>query len=255
MGNLSGRGHINGEEVNHKNQTMLEHLVELRDRIKKALWFVLIGTAATYSVSEKVFNFMRAPIEKYLPSGGLVFTGPADKFIAHLKISFFGGVILSCPFWFYQIWNFIAPGLYKNEKKYTLGFLFSAVTLFLVGCAFAYFIALPFAFEFLLGFGGTVDKPMITIDQYMSFFLFTTLMFGVSFEMPLVIVLLGMMGLVSAKFLREKRRYAMMGIAIVSSIITPPDAMSMLLMLIPMMILYEISIIIVRFFEKKRDIN
>jgi sec-independent protein translocase protein TatC len=244
-----------GSEIDQRNQSLLGHLVELKARLVRALWFIVAGTIGTYSISEKVFEFIRKPIAPYLPSGGLVFTGPADKFIAHLKISLFGGLILSCPFWFYQLWKFIAPGLYKNERRYTLGFIFSAVVLFLVGCAFSYFIALPFAFEFLLGFGGNIDKPMITIDQYMSFFLLTTLMFGASFEMPLVIVVLGMMGLVSAKFLREKRRFAVVGIAIVSAVITPPDLMSMLLMLIPMLVLYEISILIVGFFEKKREIN
>ncbi len=244
-----------GREIDQRNQSMLGHLVELKARLVRALWFIVAGTIVTYSISEKVFEFIRKPIAPYLPSGGLVFTGPADKFIAHLKISLFGGLILSCPFWFYQLWKFIAPGLYKNERRYTLGFIFSAVALFLIGCSFSYFIALPFAFEFLLGFGGTIDKPMITIDQYMSFFLLTTLMFGASFEMPLVIVVLGMMGLVSAKFLREHRRFAVVGIAIVSAVITPPDLMSMLLMLIPMMVLYEVSILIVGFFEKKREIN
>lgn len=240
----------NGEH--EVNQPLIEHLSELRTRIVYSGWAILIGMAVCYGFSDFLFSVIRHPIAPYLPSGGLVFTAPADKFIAHLKISFFGGVLLTCPIWIYQIWKFVAPGLYAKERKYSLSFIFWGSFLFILGVLFAYYGVFPMAFKFLMGYGGDVDKPMITIDQYLSFFVTTTLMFGLAFELPLVIVILGLMEIVSAKFLREKRRYAIVGMSILAAIITPPDLLSMLLMLGPMVLLYESSIFVVAFFERKR---
>ncbi len=235
-----------------QGQSLFDHLSDLRLRLVNSLYGILIGFCVCYYFSETIFNIVREPIRPFLPSGGLVFTGPMDKFMAHIKVSFMGAIILSCPFWLYQIWLFVAPALYKKEKSYAMGFIFSGTVLFILGSLFTYFAVLPMAFKFLMTFGGDIDKPMISIDQYMSFFTHTTLAFGVAFEMPLVISTLGMLGIVSQEFLLQKRRYAVMGLAIVSAVITPPDLLSMLLMLIPMTILYEISIIVVGFFERKR---
>lgn len=234
------------------NLTLTEHLAELRTRLIKSAYAILLGMVICYNFSDKIFDVIRGPIAPYLPAGGLVFTAPADKFIAHLKLSFFGGMILTCPIWIYQIWKFVAPGLYTKEKKYSLGFIFSGSILFVLGVLFAYFGVFPMAFKFLMGYGGDVDKPMITIDQYLSFFITTTLMFGLAFELPLVIVILGLMDIVSAKFLREKRRYAAMILTVLAAIITPPDLLSMLLMLAPMFFLYELAVMIVAFFERKK---
>lgn len=237
---------------NDGNQPLIEHLSELRTRIVYSGYAVIIGTIICYYYSELLFNFVRGPIAPYLPSGGLVFTAPADKFIAHLKVSFFGGVISTCPIWIYQIWKFVAPGLYEKERKYSISFIFWGSFLFLAGVLFAYYGVFPMAFKFLMGYGGDVDKPMITIDQYLSFFVTTTLMFGLAFEMPLIIVILGLMEIVSAKALKEKRRYAIVGMSVIAAIITPPDLLSMLMMLGPMILLYESSIWVVAFFERKR---
>ncbi len=240
------------EESDLRYQSMIEHLVELRDRLIKILYGVLAGMIACWSVSEKIFDVIRAPIAKYLPSGGLYFTAPMDKFLAHIRISLFAGVILSSPFWIYQIWKFVAPGLYSKEKKYAVGFIFSGTALFSLGVSFAYFIVFPMAFKFLMTFGGTADKPMITIDHYLSFVTTTALAFGASFELPLILVILGMMDLISQQTLKEKRRYAIVGLAVLSAILTPPDLLSMLMMLVPMILLYELSVILVGFFERKR---
>jgi sec-independent protein translocase protein TatC len=239
-------------EENPLNLTITDHLAELRSRLIKSLYAILLGMVVCYNFSDRIFDIIRGPIAPYLPTGGLVFTAPTDKFIAHLKLSFFGGMILTCPIWIYQIWCFISPGLYKKDKSYSLGFIFAGSILFLLGVLFAYFGVFPMAFQFLMGFGGETDKPMITIDQYLSFFITTTLMFGLAFEIPLVIVMLGLMEIVSARFLREKRRYAIVGMSVLAAIITPPDLLSMLLMLGPMVVLYEISIVVVAIFERRR---
>lgn len=240
------------EELVERTQTLIDHLSELRVRIVRAGWAIMIGMAVCYNFTEQMFDVIRKPIAQYLPTGGLIFTGPADKFIAHLKLALFGGLVLSCPFWLYQVWKFVAPGLYTKEKKYSLSFLFFGTILFITGVCFAYFVVFPAAFHFLMGYGGDVDKPMITIEQYLSFFVTTSLMFGVSFELPLIITVLGMVGLVSSRFLRDKRRYAVVVLSVVAAVVTPPDLLSMIMMLIPLIMLYEVGVWMVYFFEKKK---
>jgi sec-independent protein translocase protein TatC len=236
-----------------KGQSLVEHLTELRIRLINSLYAIILGFAVCYYFSEQIFNVIRGPIQQYLPQGGLIFTGPMDKFMAHIKLSFMGAIILTCPFWLYQVWLFVAPALYKKEKRYAAGFIMSGSILFLMGSLFTYFVVLPMAFKFLMTYGGETDKPMISIQEYMAFFSHTCLAFGAAFEMPLLISTLGMLGLVSKKFLQEKRRYAIMLIAIISAVIAPPDLLSMVLLLIPMVALYEISVFVVGVFEKKRQ--
>ncbi|MFS4458884.1 twin-arginine translocase subunit TatC [Bdellovibrio sp. HCB2-146] len=244
---------MNREELDSKAQSLYEHLAELRTRLIYSVYILLIATGICYGFSDHIFNFVRAPIAPHLPGGGLIYTGPLDKFMAHIKLSFVFGVIISCPFWLYQVWKFVAPGLYQRERRYTFGFIFAGTGLFLLGAAFSYFIALPMAFNFLMHFGGDVDKPMISIDQYLGFFTQMCLMFGAAFELPLIIVILGMMGIVSQSFLRKNRRYAVMTLAVISAIITPPDLLSMVMMLAPMWVLFEASVVIVGIFERKRE--
>lgn len=246
---------INKTDSSDASMSLVDHLGELRFRITRAAYSIFIAMCFCWGFSEILFNAIRKPIEPYLPNGGLVFTAPIDKFMAHVKVSFVAGVFLSSPFWLYQLWKFISPALYKNEKKIATGFVLFGTFQFALGLAFSYFIVLPMAFKFLMNFGGSVDKPMITIDQYLGFFTQTALVFGLAFEMPVVISFFGMLGFVSQRFLKEKRRYAVLAIAIVSAIIAPPDAMSMILLLVPLWILYEISIIVVGFFEKRKIQN
>lgn len=244
---------MRSDELDSKAQSLYEHLGELRSRLINCIYILLIATGLCYGFSEKIFDFVRAPIAPYLPGGGLIYTGPLDKFIAHLKLSFVCGILLSCPFWLYQVWKFVAPGLYSRERKYTVGFIVTGTGLFVLGTLFSYYVALPMAFKFLMTFGGDIDKPMISIDQYMGFFTQMSLMFGVAFELPLVIIILGMLGIVSQSFLRKNRRYAIMTLAVLSAIITPPDLLSMVLMLAPMWILFEVAVLMVGVFENKRE--
>lgn len=246
---------MKSSDLDSRAQTLQEHLADLRSRIINCLFILIIATAACYSISEHIFNFVRTPIAPYLSEGGLIFTGPLDKFIAHIKLAFLCGIIVSCPLWLFQVWKFVAPGLYATEKKYMMSFITAGSVLFVLGAAFSYFLVLPMAFEFLMTFGGDVDKPMISIDQYMSFFTQMCLMFGVAFEMPLIIIILGMMGVVTQDFLKRNRRYAIMLLSVIAAVITPPDIISMVMMLVPMIVLFEIGVFVVGTFEKRQAVN
>lgn len=235
-----------------EGQTLIEHLGELRDRLVKSAWAVLLGTIICWIFKDQLFDILRRPILETHMLDGLVFTHPIDSFMAHVKVAILGGVIMTCPIWLYQAWQFVAPGLYAHEKRYSVIFIAAGTILFGVGVSFAYFLVLPAAFKFLLGFGGGTDKPMITIKDYFSFFTTMMLVFGFAFELPLVIVVLGAIGIVDAKFLRAKRRIMIVIMAIVSAIVTPPDAASMMMLFVPLIILYEISIILVATMSKKR---
>jgi len=237
---------------NTKDMSLVEHIGELRYRVTRAAIGILVGTAFCWGFSEHIFNIVRQPIMPYLPQGGLIYTAPIDKFMAHIKVSFIFGVLVSAPFWLYHLWKFISPALYKNERNFAIGFIFFGTFQFLLGILFTYFIIFPMAFKFLMTFGGDIDKPMITIDHYLGFFTQTSLIFGLAFEMPVIITFLGLVGLISQRFLKEKRRYAIVLIAAASAILAPPDALSMVLLLVPLWLLYEISIFTVGFFERRK---
>lgn len=228
-----------------QGQTLTDHLTELRIRLIKSFWAIIGFSVICWIFNEEIFAFVRDPILPLLPSGGLIFTSPSDKFMVSVKLAILGGVVFSCPVWLYQVWRFVAPGLYKHERKYGLLFIGSGTALFAVGLGFAYFLAIPTALKFLLEFGGATDKPLITIKEYMSFFMTMTLVFGAAFELPLVIVILGAMGILSQETLRKNRRYAVVILAIMSALLTPPDVLSMAVLLVPMWALFEISVLIV----------
>jgi sec-independent protein translocase protein TatC len=242
----------NTESRLSEDMSLIQHITELRVRVTRAALCIFIGTIACWGFSEILFNIIRDPIMPYLPQGGLVFTGPIDKFMAHIKLAFIAGVTLSAPFWLYQLWKFISPALYKNEKRFAVGFIFFGTFQFVLGILFSYFVVFPLAFKFLMTFGGDIDKPMITIDSYLGFFTQTALLFGLTFEMPVVITFLGVVGIISQQFLIKNRRYAIVGMAVVSAIAAPPDALSMILLLAPLWIMYEISVFLVGVFERKK---
>lgn len=240
------------ESRNEGNMSIFEHLNELRFRLTRSAYIIFFGAIICWSFSEIIFNFLRQPIAPFLPAGGLIFTAPMDKFMAHLKISLIAGLLLTTPFWLYQIWSFIAPALYKRERKLALGFVFFGTVQFIMGLAFSYYFVLPLSFKFLMNFGGTTDKAMITIDSYFSFLTHAAIVFGICFEMPVIISFLGLMGVVSRRFLIDKWRYSILIISVISAIAAPPDALSMILMIGALAILYLISIIVVGYFEKIR---
>lgn len=242
---------MSGDRAAGQTQSLLDHLEELRKRLIRAFIAIFIGMGIAWSQTDHILDLIRRPIAPYLPQGGLIFTGPMDMFMAYIKVSAMSGIIISCPFWIYQLWKFVAPGLYKHERRYAICFIAFGSLLFMSGVAFVYFMVYPAAFHFLMTFGGGVDKPMISIAEYLSFFTMTTMMFGVAFELPLVLTLLAMLGLIDSAFLKSKRRYAVVVLAILSAILTPPDLISMCMMLVPMVGLYESAIWIVHFFVEK----
>ena len=226
-----------------KELGLTEHLTELRDRLIKALIYVGLGFAVSYLFSDRLISWISQPIAPYLiaTEGKLIFISPFEKFFAYLWVSLFGGIVISSPFWFYQIWKFISPGLYKNEKKSGLLFVFMSVFLFLSGILFVYFIVYPFSFRFLLQFGGD-EVAYISLKPYLSFFLRTAFVFGIVFELPLLLLGALKLKIISPVHLKKARPYVIILIAVLSALITPPDIFSMLFMMLPLYLLFEASI-------------
>lgn len=241
---------MNDNQLEGKELSLIDHLGELRDCLIKSVAAIFIMTAASLYFHQEIFAFIRAPIAPFLmkSGGGLIFTSPIDKVASSIKVAMLSGIVLSTPFWMYQIWRFIAPGLYKSEKRVGGLFIVSGSILFFTGVAFVYYFVFPLAFDFLLNFGGGEDVAMITIKDYLSFFFTTTLLFGFAFELPLFLTIAGMLGFIDSQFLRDKRPYAFVILSIVSALLTPPDPVSMMVLFVPLAFLYEISIYTVRFF-------
>ena len=233
-----------------ENDGLIHHLYELRIVLIKSFLIIFLGSLACWYFSDFLFSLIRNPISEHLRTKGLIYTGITDKFLAHMKIALLGGIISTCPLWLFQVWKFISPGLYKTERKLTLFFVGFGTSLFLSGILFAYFVIYPLAFNFLLNFGDGTDIPMITINKYLSFFATTTLMFGIAFELPLILVILNILGVVDTKSLTKYRGYAYVILATLSAFITPPDVVSMMLFMLPMALLYEISIALVRYIPR-----
>ena len=198
--------------------------------------------------SSEILNIFRRPIQSFLTNtkGGLIFTAPMDQILAHIQVSFFTAVFISSPYWMIQLWRFTAPGLYKQEKKQFLIFWSAGIMLFLLGISFSYFVVFPFVFQVLLNFGSGVDQAMITIKNYLSFLMYSLLIFGFIFEMPLIFLFLNKMGILSANVLKKYRRHAVFLLAVLSALLSPPDILSMFLLFIPLIILYELSIILIK---------
>ncbi len=238
-----------GEEPKHDSMpTMgfLDHLEELRRRLVYSIVAVAVGFFACWGFREKIYAIMQKPIMDALKANGLteklVYLNPIDPFNLYLKIAALAGLFLTSPFVLYQVWMFISPGLYRNEKRYVVPFMASTIALFSAGGYFGYRIVYPRALDFLIGFGSQF-QPMITISEYTSLFLSIILGMGLIFEMPILIFFLALMGIVSAGFMWKNFRYAILIIFIVAGIVTPsPDPGSMCIFAAPMVALYGLSI-------------
>lgn len=234
---------------------LTSHLEELRKRLVISLIAAGIGFCACYGFSEQIFLLLSAPLIKALPEGSsFIFTGVTEAFFTYMKLAFFAGIFVSSPVIIYQIWAFVAPGLYEKERRSILPFVFLAVVFFVGGTAFAYFVVFPSAFKFFLTYNTQYVKIMPSIGEYLSFSCIFLLGFGVVFELPVFIICLARLGIITHTQLKKSRKIVIIGIFIAAAILTPtPDAVNQLLMAVPMLILYELSIIAVRFFEKKKE--
>jgi sec-independent protein translocase protein TatC len=228
------------------------HLRELRTRLVRIIAGIGIGFFACYYFKDLLFKIIALPLVAVLPKGShMIFTGLPEAFFIYMKIAFFASLLLTSPYTLYQIWKFISPGLYKSEKKYVFPFVLTSSGLFIGGVLFGYFFVLPTAFEFFISFSSDFLKPMVSFREYLSFTMKFLLAFGISFELPVFIFFLTKAGILNTRILTSYRRYAILIIFIVAAVLTPsPDAFSQILMAIPLMILYEISIVVARRVEK-----
>jgi len=229
------------------------HLEELRKRLIHILIALAIGFTLCYSFKEWLFLVVTRPLIAVLPKNSyMIFTSLPEAFFTYMKIAFFASLILTSPFILYEIWKFVSPGLYPKEKKYVFPFVFFSTLLFAGGVLFGYFIALPPAFKFFVSFSTDALKPMVSMREYLSLALKFLLAFGICFELPVFVFFLTKIGIVNARMLSRQRRYAILVIFIVAAVLTPsPDVVSQILMAFPLMILYEISILVSRFAVRK----
>lgn len=232
-----------------------EHLGELRDRLVRSFIAVAIGFVAAYFFKEKLFEILIAPLVIAMGENGnaqMIFTGLPEAFFTYLKVALLTGIILATPVLFYEFWMFVSPGLYRAEKKYFLPIVFLSVFFFAVGASFGYFIVFPYGFKFFLGFATETISAMPSMKEYLSFASKMLLAFGFVFELPLVLTFMARMGLVTVPFLKKNRKYAILLFFVGAALITPPDVVTQVMMALPLMLLYEISIIGAKIFGKKK---
>ena len=239
--------------MDEKKLPLTGHLQELRKRL--ILSFIAIGAGfiLCYAFADSIFNILAAPLIKVMPAGGsLIFISVAEAFFTYMKVAFIASVILVSPFVLYQIWAFVAPGLYQKEKRYVIPFVLGGSLFFAMGVLFAYFVAVPIGFKFLLGYATDFIKPMPSMKEYLSFSIKFLLAFGLVFEFPVVLVLLARIGVIDAKTLARQRKYAILLIFIFAAVVTPPDFISQVLMALPLIGLYELSICLSKIVGKKK---
>ncbi len=233
---------------------LIDHLIELRSRLMRALFGVGVILLALLPFTTRIYNWLAAPLIARLPVGEtFIAMNPAGAFFAPVKLTFFVALFAAAPWLLYQAWAFVAPGLYQREKKLALPLLVSAVMLFYIGCAFAYFLVLPSVFGFLTSFKPDVIAITPDAGSYLDFVMVIFLAFGISFELPVALVILVLLGWVTPQQLRDGRGYAIVGVFVIAAIITPPDVVSQLMLAIPMCLLYEAGIIVASWIKPKEE--
>lgn len=230
------------------------HLDELRKRLIVCFIAVGIGFLASYGFKEQLFEILVRPLILVMDEGDkLIFTGLPEAFFTYLKVSFLAGLMLAAPIILYEFWMFVAPGLYNQERRLLVPILFLSSFFFIGGALFGYFFVFPYGFQFFLGFATEHIRPLPSMKEYLGFSSKLLLAFGLAFELPLVITFLAKLGIVGVPFLKKNRKYAVLLFFVGAAIITPPDVVTQVMMAIPMMILYEISILGARMFGKKKE--
>jgi len=238
-----------------EKQPFTAHLEELRSRLIKSFVAVTIGFLLSYFFKEKIFEILTLPLIKVMnPGDHLIYTNLPEAFFTFLKAAFISGIMVASPYLLYQFWMFVAPGLYDKERRMVLPVLFLSTLFFLGGALFGYFVVFPLGFEFFLSFASENIRPMPSMKEYLGFASKLLLAFGVAFELPLVLTFLARLGIVSVDMLRRYRKYAILLFFVGAAILTPPDVVSQVLMAVPMMLLYELSIFGARIFGRKKEV-
>ena len=234
-------------------ESFLSHLFELRDRVIKAGLAIIIVFVGLVYWAPDIFHLFAQPLLQALPVGGkMIVTDVTGSFFVPMKVTMLVAFIVALPVVMYQLWAFIAPGLYIHERKLILPLVVSSYSLFIIGMAFAYFLVFPTVFKFMASYNAPLGAEMSTdIDNYLSFAMTTFLAFGITFEVPVVVVVLVRMGMVPLAKLKEIRPYVIVGAFVISAIVTPPDVLSQLLLAVPMTLLYELGLLVARFYVPK----
>ena len=244
---------MSGEPEQLAEGTLISHLLELRDRLLRAFLSVILVFVPLAFFANEVFTLVAQPLINQLPAGSsLIATSVISPFMTPFKLAFFVALFLAMPYVLYQIWAFVAPGLYRHEKRFAMPLLASSVVLFYAGVAFAYFVVFPVMFQFFANTTPAGVRMMTDITSYMDFVLTMFLCFGLAFEVPVVVVLLVLTRLVSVEKLAEVRGYVLIGIFVVAALLTPPDAISQTIMAVPMYLLYESGLLMARLMERMR---
>ncbi|WP_095589072.1 twin-arginine translocase subunit TatC [Actibacterium ureilyticum] len=261
------------DELDDSSAPLIEHLAELRTRLIHSVAAFLVGMVICFTVATPIFNFLTAPLCQVLAEGGqdcaLIFISPQEGFFVAIKISFLGGFMLSFPYIAYQMWRFVAPGLYKSEKGAFLPFLVASPFMFILGASFAFYVVTPLAYDFFLGFqqfgqggeavvGEEVNQGLSVVFQgsaqeYLNLTIKFIVAFGLCFQLPVLLTLMGKAELVSAAGLGAVRKYAVVGILVLAALVTPPDVITQVILFVVVYGLYEISIFLVRRVERKRE--
>ena len=248
-----------------ESNSFTSHFIELRTRLLNSLLFIFLTFIISYIFAENIYNFLVEPyaaaVRNDEVSRRLIFTALHETFLTYIKVAFFSAIFLGSPVLIIQIYKFIAPGLYKNEKKAILPYLISTPILFLLGGLLVYYLVMPLAIKFFLSFeslGSNTNLPIqleAKVNEYLSLIMRLIFAFGISFQLPILLNLLARIGIVNSEYLKTRRRYVIVIIFAMAAILTPPDPITQVGLAIPLLLLYELSIITVRFTEKKNNIK
>ena len=247
--------------MSEKKSTVSEHLIELRSRLLRSMIFLIFAFIICYIFSDKIYNFLVDPYAQAVKGDGqnrrLIFTALHETFLTYLKLAFFSAFFFSFPLILNQIWKFIAPGLYKDEKLALLPFLVATPILFLLGGMLVYYLIMPLAIDFFLSFetastnGSLPIQLEAKVNEYLSLIMRLIIAFGISFQLPVLLTLLGKVGFITSEYLKTRRKYVIIIIFSLAAVLTPPDPITQIGLALPLLLLYEISIFTVKFVEKK----